>query len=101
MFNVVPVGEQRPRDPFADLNPCNPPHPSSRLGQDVIRTSRANQLRKELIGRRRANEGYYHDSSSSKAHSELTSDKDFNEHPEFAVMLTPRDRRVVKAAVKM
>eukprot|EP00971_Amphidinium_carterae_P040289 790890-Amphidinium_carterae.1 len=61
MFRVGPVGEQEPRDPFANLDPSNPPHPSSRMGKAVIR--RANQLRKMYIGRRRANEGYHHDSS--------------------------------------
>eukprot|EP00971_Amphidinium_carterae_P253891 5040327-Amphidinium_carterae.2 len=74
--------EREPDDPFRDLDPRNPPHPSSQLGQNVIR--RANQLRKELIGRQKANMGYHHDSSPSEAHSDLTSDEDFNEHPELA-----------------
>eukprot|EP00971_Amphidinium_carterae_P105287 2084746-Amphidinium_carterae.1 len=99
MFNVVPVDEQGPRDPFADLDPSNPPHPSSRLGQDVIR--RANQLRKEFIERRRDNIGYHHDSSPSDAHSDLASDEDFNEHPELALRLPVYERRIVEAAVKM
>eukprot|EP00971_Amphidinium_carterae_P189692 3765564-Amphidinium_carterae.1 len=109
MFRVGPVvdddedrprdpetaGGQRPRDPFANLNPSNPPHPSSRLGQDVIR--RANQLRKMYIGRMKVNEGYHHDSSPSDAHS----DEDFNEHPELAMMLPPEDRRVVEVSLRM
>eukprot|EP00971_Amphidinium_carterae_P005138 102404-Amphidinium_carterae.1 len=69
------------------------------MGQDVIR--RANQLRKMYIGRQRVNEGYHHDSSPSEAHSELTSDEDFNEHPEYTFMLPPEDKRVVDAAVRM
>eukprot|EP00971_Amphidinium_carterae_P165009 3271139-Amphidinium_carterae.1 len=58
MFRVGPVGEQEPHDPFANLDPSNPPHPSSRMGKAVVR--RANQLRKMYIGRRKANEGYHH-----------------------------------------
>eukprot|EP00971_Amphidinium_carterae_P273197 5422121-Amphidinium_carterae.1 len=59
-----PVGaRRRPDDPFAGLDPHNPPHPSSKLGKAVIR--RNNQLRKMYIGRMRANEGYHHDSSPS------------------------------------
>eukprot|EP00971_Amphidinium_carterae_P123509 2446170-Amphidinium_carterae.1 len=54
--------QQRPDDPFAALDPHNPPYPSSRLGKAVIR--RNNQLRKMFIGRMRANDGSYHDSSS-------------------------------------
>eukprot|EP00971_Amphidinium_carterae_P253889 5040326-Amphidinium_carterae.1 len=99
MFNVVHVEEREPHDPFVDLDPRNPPHPSSQLGQNVIR--RANQLRKELIGRQKANMGYHHDSSPSEAHSDLTSDEDFNEHPELALGLPLHDRRIVEAAVKM
>eukprot|EP00971_Amphidinium_carterae_P268414 5325418-Amphidinium_carterae.1 len=63
MFRVGPVGERRPDDPFAGLDPSNPPHPSSRMGKAVIR--RTNQLRKMYIGRRRANDGSHHDSSPS------------------------------------
>eukprot|EP00971_Amphidinium_carterae_P049938 984177-Amphidinium_carterae.1 len=43
---------------------------------------RNNQLRKMYIGRMRANDGYHHDSSPSSGHSVLTSDEDFNEHPD-------------------
>eukprot|EP00971_Amphidinium_carterae_P013543 266906-Amphidinium_carterae.1 len=99
MFRVGPVGEQEPRDPFANLDPSNPPHPSSSMGKAVIR--RANQLRKMYIGRRRANDGYHHDSSPSSGHSVLTSDEDVNEHPEFTFMLPPGDQRVVEASVRM
>eukprot|EP00971_Amphidinium_carterae_P313360 6227568-Amphidinium_carterae.1 len=49
----------------------------------------------------RANDGSYHDSSSSSGHFHLTDDKDFNEHPELAFMLTSEDKRMVEAVVKM
>eukprot|EP00971_Amphidinium_carterae_P321453 6389756-Amphidinium_carterae.1 len=49
----------------------------------------------------RANDGYHHDSSPSSGHSYLTDDEDFNEHPESAFMLTPEDKVIVEAAVKM
>eukprot|EP00971_Amphidinium_carterae_P320276 6366545-Amphidinium_carterae.1 len=62
------------------------------MGKAVLR--RNNQLRKMYIGRRKANEGYHHDSSPSSGHSVLTADEDFNEHPEFAFMLTPEDKRI-------
>eukprot|EP00971_Amphidinium_carterae_P111543 2209077-Amphidinium_carterae.1 len=69
------------------------------MGRAVLR--RNNQLRKMFIGRMRANEGYHHDSSPSSGHSVFTSDEDFNEHPEFAFMLTPEDQRIVSAANRM
>eukprot|EP00971_Amphidinium_carterae_P186584 3703710-Amphidinium_carterae.1 len=69
------------------------------MGKAVLR--RNNQLRKMFAGRMRANEGYQHDSSPSSGHSVLASDDDFNEHPEFAFMLTPGDRRIVNAANRM
>eukprot|EP00971_Amphidinium_carterae_P163448 3240862-Amphidinium_carterae.1 len=84
MFNVGPVLEPEPHHPLADLNPHNPPHPASALGKLVIRAS--NVLRKQLIGRRRDNIGNHHDSSPSDANSDLTSDEDFNEHPDLAMM---------------
>eukprot|EP00971_Amphidinium_carterae_P188497 3741612-Amphidinium_carterae.1 len=95
-----PVGEQRQRvDPYADLDPFNPPHPRSRLGKAVIK--RNNQLRKMYIGRRRVNEGYHHDSSPSSAGSHLTSDEDFNSHLGLVRRLDPEDKPIVQAAIRM
>eukprot|EP00971_Amphidinium_carterae_P216040 4288283-Amphidinium_carterae.1 len=95
-----PAGEQRQlADPFANLDPNNPPHPTSRLGKAVLR--RNNQLRKMYIGRRRANEGYHHDSSPSSAGTDLTSDEDFNMHQGLARRLDPEDKRIVQAAIRM
>eukprot|EP00971_Amphidinium_carterae_P291979 5796176-Amphidinium_carterae.1 len=91
--------ERRLRDPFEDLDPHNPPHPKSVIGKAVIRWN--NQLRKIYIGRRKANDGSHHDSSPSSGHSYLTSDEDFNEHPELTFNLTPEDRRIVEVAEKM
>eukprot|EP00971_Amphidinium_carterae_P004280 85459-Amphidinium_carterae.1 len=91
--------ERRLHDIFADLDPRNPPHPRSGLGRSVLR--RNNQLRKIYIGRRRANIGDHHDSSPSSGHSYLTSDEDFNEHPELIFALEPDDRPIVEAANRM
>eukprot|EP00971_Amphidinium_carterae_P323802 6435204-Amphidinium_carterae.1 len=53
------------------------------------------------IGRRKPNDGTHHDSSPSSGHSYLTSDEDFNEHPELTFNLAPDDRRIVEAAERM
>eukprot|EP00971_Amphidinium_carterae_P305230 6065427-Amphidinium_carterae.1 len=82
-----------------NLNPNNPPAPDSFLGRSVLLA--ANRLRKDYIGRRKDNIGYHHDSSPSDAHSSLTSDEDFDEHPELAARLPLRDRRIIETAINM
>eukprot|EP00971_Amphidinium_carterae_P230224 4569292-Amphidinium_carterae.1 len=82
-----------------NLNPNNPPDPDTFLGRSVLLA--ANRLRKDHIGRKKDNIGYHHDFSSSDAHSDLTSDEDFDEHPELAAGLPERDRRIIETALHM
>eukprot|EP00971_Amphidinium_carterae_P349085 6490839-Amphidinium_carterae.1 len=84
--------------PFDFLEPSNPPHPRSNLGRDVIRAS--NRLRLDYI-ERKANIGYSRDSSPSEAHSEFTTDVDFDDGLERYVGLRAYNQRIIKTAMYM
>eukprot|EP00971_Amphidinium_carterae_P152747 3027431-Amphidinium_carterae.2 len=81
MFRIEP-------HPFHLLDPKNAPHPRSNLGRDTI-------------GKRKANNGYSQDSSLSEAHSEFTTDVDFDDEPEYFTRFGEQNKRIVRTAVYM